>query len=138
MPVTTSLLSLVRFFLNCKSGIRIFFFFMILYLLFPISAPFQVSGRFYYGFPLAILCYSIYCHFKRRQRCFPWRIFYLIPEHGMCFFFPLFFSFQFLFQLYSLSLRVLNAYFHPSDSEEFLYQDGHSDIAHDISAETTE
>ena len=45
--------------------------------------------------------------------------------------------FKFLFQLYSLSLRVLVVYFHPSDPEEFLYQDDCSDIAHDISAEAS-
>lgn len=42
-----------------------------------------------------------------------------------------------LFKLYSLSLRVLFVNFHPSDSEEFLYRDDRSDIAHDISAEAS-
>lgn len=59
---------------------------------------------------------------------------FLIPEHGML----LFFTLSNLFLLYSRSLRVLVVYLHPSDSEEFLYQDrGHSDIAHDISAEAS-
>lgn len=95
MPVTTSLLSPAPFSSFCfELQIRdshLVFFCRGFYICSFLSLlHFQVPGRFYYGFPLAILCYfSIYCHFKWRQRCFPWRIFCLIPEHGVCFFLSL-------------------------------------------------
>lgn len=58
---------------------------------------------------------------------FPWRIFYLIPEHGMCVS-PFSIPFSAIFPISACIGRLF-----PSNSEEFLYQDSRSDIAHDIS-----